>query len=259
MDGPSSAVLKPVSAMTAAEASRRLLGQKRKLTAMLSMNAKSIMAGKANAGAFLKNPQEFVVSEFKANGLDVETTDLAAGMSFLKPTEEMIEAYKMETVAALRKHDVEKLRELHKSGIALQCCNRFGESLIHMACRRGETEIVRFLVQEAKVSLLVRDDYGRTPLHDACWTPKPKFELVEFIVSEAPELLCVKDVRGHAPLNYIRKEDYAVWRDFFVKRRSLLNAKAYKAPSSSASSTATSVPSTPTKTEGPEAKKQKLA
>jgi len=64
-------------------------------------------------------------------------------------------------------------------GTNLQCANRFGESLIHMACRRSHRDVVSFLVNEAGVSLRVRDDYGRTPFHDACWRPELDLELIQ--------------------------------------------------------------------------------
>jgi ankyrin repeat protein len=156
-------------------------------------------------------------------------------LSFLKPTDEMVAAYKMEVVAALRTEKVEELKKLHESGEVLQCCNRFGESLLHMACRRGLTEVVKFLVREAEVSLLVMDDFGRTALHFALWTATPSFDLVEFIVEQVPALLCIKDVRGHLPLQYARKEDWGAWCDFFQARKHLLLPND---PSQSASPTA---------------------
>lgn len=146
-------------------------------------------------------------------------------LAFLATTEEMVAAYRLDVVNALRTEKVDELRKLHDAGAQLQCCNRFGESLIHMACRRGLTDVVRFLVRDAKVSLLVKDDYGRTPLHDACWTPQPRFDLVRFILEEVPALLCVEDVRGHLPLHYVRKEHWGDWCDFFAGHKSMLQPK----------------------------------
>merc|ERR1712183_78962 len=55
-----------------------------------------------------------------------------------------------------------------------RCANRFGESLLHLACRRGRTDMVRFLVVEMgsppRDVLETMDDCHKTPLHDACWT-----------------------------------------------------------------------------------------
>lgn len=108
-----------------------------------------------------------------------------------------------------------------------RCSNRFGESLMHLACRRGRTEMVRFLVEELPGSspsqmLSIKDDCLKTPLHDACWTPSPNFELVEFILQHAPEQVVMQDIRGNTPFDYVRKEDYQVWLRFLWERRSLL-------------------------------------
>jgi len=116
-----------------------------------------------------------------------------------------------------------------------RCSNRFGESLMHLACRRGRTEMVRFLVEELpggnpSQMLSIKDDCHKTPLHDACWTPDPNFELVELILEHAPEQVLMQDVRGNTPFDYVRKEDHGLWLRFLWERRSLLVAKRPKAP-----------------------------
>ena len=137
-------------------------------------------------------------------------------------TDEHISGYDMSKAAALRTEDVESFRTMHQNGQNLQVCNRFGESLLHMACRNGLTDIVKFLVKEAKVSLHVRDDYGRTPFHDACWTVEPNFALVEFLIQEAPELVGLSDVRGHTPFSYVRKNHWKQWVEFLNERKAML-------------------------------------
>lgn len=111
-----------------------------------------------------------------------------------------------------------------------RCCNRFGESLMHLACRRGRTEMVRFLVEELpggspSQMLTIKDDCHKTPLHDACWTPSPNFELVDLILHHAPEQLLMQDIRGNTPFDYVRKEDYALWLRFLWERRSILGVR----------------------------------
>jgi hypothetical protein len=71
-------------------------------------------------------------------------------------------------------------------------------------------------------SLLAQDDYGRNPLHDACWSAEPQFELVRLIIEKHPELLCVGDVRGHTPLNYVRRQHWGEWCNFLMENRALL-------------------------------------
>jgi Ankyrin repeats (3 copies) len=176
-----------------------------------------------------RNPADVVSKEIMIINGDSAAND-ESSLTFLKPTEEMVAAYKMEVVTALRTENVEELKKLHEAGEELQCCNRFGESLIHMACRRSLTDVVKFLVREAKVSLLVKDDFGRTALHFALWTPKPNFELVQFIVEQVPALLGVKDVRGHLPLQYARKEDWNAWCEFFEARKHILRRRESTSP-----------------------------
>ena len=141
---------------------------------------------------------------------------------FHPPTPEQIEAYSNDAVNAVRSSDVDCLRTLLSNGQSLQCCNRFGESLLHVACRRSNAEIVSFLLHEAKVSPCIRDDYGRTPLHDACWRGNPEYEIVELLLSVEPRLAYVKDVRGHRPFQYARKEHWPHWREFIDRKRELI-------------------------------------
>jgi ankyrin repeat protein len=113
-----------------------------------------------------------------------------------------------------------------------RCSNRFGESLMHLACRRGRTEMVRFLVEELPGAcgspsqmLAIKDDCHKTPLHDACWTPSPNFELVDLILDHAPEQVLMQDIRGNTPFDYVRKEDYGLWLRFLWERRSTLGVR----------------------------------
>lgn len=94
--------------------------------------------------------------------LSKRTTQPLEDTDFHPPTPEQIEAYSNDAVSAVRSSDVDSLRELLSNGHSLQCCNRFGESLLHVACRRSNAKIVAFLLHEANVSPCIRDDYGRT-------------------------------------------------------------------------------------------------
>jgi hypothetical protein len=140
-----------------------------------------------------------------------------------KPSQEEIDSYDMKVVTAIRNADIPLLRTMVKEGKSLNACNRFGESLIHMACRRGDLTLVNFLVNEVRVRVDVRDDYGRTPLHDACWTPAPNFAVMDVLVRAVPpELMLTEDVRGHSPFQYARQEHWHVWVQFLQERQKLL-------------------------------------
>ena len=154
--------------------------------------------------------------------LSKENTEPLTDDDFAPPTPEQIEAYSNDALSAVRTSDVDSLRQLHLAGHSLECCNRFGESLLHVACRRSSAEIVSFLLNEAKVSPRIRDDYGRTPLHDACWRGNPEYEIVELLLSVEPRLAFVKDVRGHKPFQYARREHWSGWRKFIDQKRELI-------------------------------------
>lgn len=142
-------------------------------------------------------------------------------IEFKEPTEVQISAYGHDVVSATRSGDIAALREMHDAGRTLQCSNQFGESLLHMACRRGSATLVSFLLNEAKVSPRVKDDFGRTPMHDACWRTNPEYEIVELLLSLEPRLASVVDARGHTPFDYARKEHWTGWRGFLDRKKSL--------------------------------------
>lgn len=164
------------------------------------------------------NPGDFILAAFRANGCNASISMSTSSSLFHAPTEEEIASYNQDVLKATRERSFDKLRAMLEEGKSLQCCNRFGESLMHMACRRGFTDVVQFLVKEAKCSLYVRDDYGRTAMHDAAWSPKPNFELMGFLIDLSPELLLLSDVRGHTPFSYVRKEHWKEWIHFLEQR-----------------------------------------
>jgi len=126
-------------------------------------------------------------------------------------TEDNLNGYEMDVITAVREEDLNTLRAIHQSGRTMSCSNRFGESLIHMACRRGFTSIVKFLVEEANVPIRITDDCGRTPLHDTLWNRDCKYDIFDILVKRDPALLLVSDKRGHTPFAYARKEHWSNW------------------------------------------------
>ena len=163
------------------------------------------------------SPQEYLIEIIKNRGIDVQIQDSLHVQGFFSEyTEEEVSAYNADVINAIRNQDVAKLREFHESGRPLKCSNSFGESLIHMACRRGFYDVVSFLIREAKVPVRVRDDYGRTILHDAAWACEPNFELLELILTECPDLLYMRDRRGDTPISYARKSHWHAWKKFLL-------------------------------------------
>ena len=132
-------------------------------------------------------------------------------------TDEQKKGYDTHSISAIRSRDIDTLRKWHQQGKVLQAANAFGESLLHMACRRGFLDVVTFLVDEVGHNLWIRDDAGRSPLHDACWTATACPELVMFILDKEPDMLLVSDKRGHTPLDYARKDHWLTWFEVFER------------------------------------------
>lgn len=141
---------------------------------------------------------------------------------FMKMTEEHVLAHTAQVEAAIRGQDYATLRDMLRNGHTLQTCNKHGESIVHIACRRGTVELLDFLISEAGVSTRIRDDVGRTPLHDACWTHKPNFEVVMLLLQTSPELLFIVDHRGATPLTYVPREAWGTWCQFLQDNRQFL-------------------------------------
>jgi ankyrin repeat protein len=172
------------------------------------------------------SPNDYFQQIVKAANLSFQThPSLSLHDFFLEITPEHIDGYQTDLIAAIRNDDIHALRELYESGRTLQACNKFGESVVHIACRRGSTEIVRFLLEVAGVSVRLRDDYGRTPLHDALWTQKPEFDCVEIILRACPDLLLVTDKRGFTPLSYVRRDHWVAWCAFLESHQDLVLPK----------------------------------
>ena len=139
-------------------------------------------------------------------------------------------AYTQDVVTAVRKGNLAVIKELHASGVQLHCANRYGESLVHMACRRGHVDVLRFLIEEVKCPLRVKDDFGRNPLHDALWSSEPNLELLEFLIDNDVDLFLIEDKRGHSPFSYIRRNHWTQWTNFLLERKEKLKLKTFIEP-----------------------------
>jgi Ankyrin repeats (3 copies) len=116
-------------------------------------------------------------------------------------------AFDMDLVQCIRDQNLPKLKELHASGHRMSARAQFGESIIHICARRGTPEMLRYLLEDAQVSPRVCCDYGRTPLHDACWSTDAKsLKMMQILMTACPDLFLILDKRGFMPLDYIPKD-----------------------------------------------------
>ena len=129
--------------------------------------------------------------------------------------QEWMDRYDCETVSAIRSNDISTLRSLLEEGKSFDACNSNGETVLHLACRRGNLETVKFLIHEAQVQVDVQDGMGRTALHDACWRPTPDTEILKAVMNVLPpEVLLIEDERGHLCFDYCRKDHRELWVGF---------------------------------------------
>lgn len=172
------------------------------------------------------NPVELLKTLISSNGFDVDVVPVLRVKDYFEPiTDEQIESYDNNITKAIRCEDLDALQKMQTSGRPMQCCNRFGESIMHMACRRGSGSVVKFLLQECGSSLRLRDDFGRTPLHDACWTSEINYGIIRLLLLKEPDLLLLSDKRGHTPLDYARRDAWGPWCQFLNQNKHLLCPK----------------------------------
>ena len=75
------------------------------------------------------------------------------------------------------------LRSVFASGIiSSNPANAFGESLIHLICRLGEADALQIMISVGS-DVQVSDDFGRTPMHDACWGKRPDCTYFIFVTN----------------------------------------------------------------------------
>lgn len=157
--------------------------------------------------------QEHFEQFLEARGYSTETYRTLETAYYNKPTPLQQASYHTLLLQATPDH----LRQLLACGISPNPCNRFGESLIHRLCRRGDVAALRVLL-EGGASVQVSDDIGRTPLHDAC--SAGQLPVIELLLEYDSRMLCLLDSRGATPFNYIREEDWDKIKAFWERAAS---------------------------------------
>lgn len=201
------------SASSAAAAAFQL--QQRSSTSSVSSADSSSMAFLAGDNKkTVSSPQDFFTDMLRSRGYPATTfCSLKCGYHN-SPTKHQTASYGISLTRAIRSSDAVTARSLLASGLHPNACNKFGESIVHAACRRGDYAMLRELVLGAGSSVQVTDDFGRTPLHDACWTTAPNFDAIRLLLDQDPWLLSIMDCRGSTPLGYVRKAHWALWIGF---------------------------------------------
>ena len=101
-------------------------------------------------------PQDHLQRLLERGGVDFSPILAKTCGEFFVPTsQDNIKAYTLSKTVAIRKDDVQELRRMHIRGEKLDCCNPFGESILHTACRRGSVSCLRYLVEEVGLTLRI--------------------------------------------------------------------------------------------------------
>lgn len=130
------------------------------------------------------------------------------------PSIKQMADYDAAMVTAVRSSDLQTLKRFYAEGRSMSACNKFSESIVHMACRRSEFDMVDFIVRHGG-DICIIDDYGRTPLHDACWRLSPRFDIVTLLLDRHIDLIRMADVRGASPLKYVPPDMWLQWCAYF--------------------------------------------
>ena len=123
-------------------------------------------------------------------------------------------SYDLHLIDVVKENNLKAVKEMISCGLSPNPSNSFGESLVHMLCRRDYADMLMFLVTELSCDVQIADDYGRTPAHDAAWASTPNFEIVKLLLDCDPHLLYIADSRGSLPLSYVQRKHWGVWIEF---------------------------------------------
>jgi hypothetical protein len=174
------------------------------------------------------SPQTYLDALMSNRGYSTERISAIDTAYRNTPTALQKASYQGFLINIARSGDLDALADMLTSGLSPNPCNLHGESLCHLVCRLGKSGILQTML-DCGTSLDVCDDYGRTPLHDACWAAKPAFDVVDLIMTassgqgtaaaNAYHLFTMVDNRGSTPLSYIRQEHWAQWMQFLQSKK----------------------------------------
>jgi len=159
------------------------------------------------------SPDYFLAKLLDSRGYSSSTIPAITSSLRKLPTPQQLNDYDVAIIRSIRSSNLDDLRIMVKSGKCMSACNRFSESIVHLASRSAEFHILEFIIRNGGDPSIV-DDYGRTPLHDACWRAEPRFDVVTLLLATNVDLIRVVDVRGSSPLNYVRREHWLQWCAF---------------------------------------------
>ena len=130
----------------------------------------------------------------------------------------------------MRLDDLEPLRAAVRGGRRMNACNRYGETLVHAACRAGSQRSLAYLLAHGG-TLRCCDDAGRVPLHESCRAGQPCLAIALRILLEDSRQAHALDARGSAPLEYAPPEAWKAWYAFLHEHKQRLRGLVADHPS----------------------------
>jgi ankyrin repeat protein len=167
------------------------------------------------------NPQSYLNALMRSRGYNpaVVHYDSLQTAYYNKPTDLQQASYDVHLIDLVKNHQLDELRDCLAMGLSPNPCNAWGESVLHLLCRTGSPPDVLQVFVEAGADLQVVDDYGRTLLHDACWSVHPCMATIEMLLDADVHLLQLRDCRGAQPLSYVPEAHWADWMTFLGQHK----------------------------------------
>ncbi|CAM9972902.1 unnamed protein product, partial [Ectocarpus sp. 12 AP-2014] len=166
------------------------------------------------------HPEDFLHALLRERGYTTEMVAMKETVYHRPPEPDQVAAYDKAILRAVLDEDEAALERMRADGRRMDACNRFGDSILHMACRRGRAAALRFLLRAAgPAGVVSSDDFGRTVMHDACWTSSPRFDVASAVLDADTRLLRTLDSRGSSPLQYVPEDQWPLWCAFFESRK----------------------------------------
>lgn len=165
-------------------------------------------------------PKDQLQNVFGTPADDFKTFNWNRYFQPMNPTD--IGTMSTELERAISSKKLKRLQRLHEKGVSMTARNKQGETVVHLVCRHGCAEMLIYLIQQAKVSVRVRDSSGKTALHEVAWSPNFNPSIAMMLVSDSPELLWAPDTRGFLALDYVPRRTMSDWYDFLEVKTPML-------------------------------------
>lgn len=161
------------------------------------------------------SPHEYLVKILTSRGYTSDGVPARSATSSYctVPEDGNVRDYSADLTKCIRNKDINALKSLQDSGVSMNACNKFGETIAHLASRIGALDLLQVMCAKG-ATVVVSDEYGRTILHDACWTIEPFFDVVCFIMEREAGMILVTDSRGDPPLKYVKRDLWGAFNAF---------------------------------------------